>query len=246
MAGSCRSVSWRTRCLASRRAVARCRHKPGTTSPRSTSRLHGAAARAVFPAAHQPGRPPAVREAQRAVHVGDDGDRPPQAALRHPARFEDRSTLERVQVEGKLAQPGLSRHADTRKTPRGSSLPSTATGDVQGLSLLIQQHAPKRVFAQRVDVNRSGVGRVLPGGIRGRDLRGRVNAVQLRTPPHDQHRQSPSRHAALREQRQRLREQLVEARILERLRSLRCTSVSRRRSSISAVTSSQAVLLETP
>ena len=74
-----------------------------------------AAARAVFPAAHQPGRPPAVREAQRAVHVGDDGDRPPQAALRHPARFEDRSTLERVQGEGKLAQPGLSRHADTRK-----------------------------------------------------------------------------------------------------------------------------------
>ena len=32
----------------------------------------------MFPAAHQPGRPPAVREAQRAVHVGDDGDRPPQ------------------------------------------------------------------------------------------------------------------------------------------------------------------------
>ena len=73
---------------------------PGTASPRSTSRLHGAAARAVFPAAHQPGRPPAVREAQRAVHVGDDGDRPPQAALRHPAHFEDRSTLERVQGEG--------------------------------------------------------------------------------------------------------------------------------------------------
>ena len=82
--------------------------------------------------------------------------------------------VERVQGEGKLAQPGLSRHADTRKTPRGGSLPSTATGDVQGLSLLIPQHAPKRVFAQRVDVNRCGVGRVLPSGVRGRDLRRRV------------------------------------------------------------------------
>ena len=184
MAGSCRSVSWRTRCRASRRAVARCRHKPGTTSPRSTSRLHGAAARAVFPAAHQPGRPPAVREAQRAVHVGDDVDRPPQAALRHPARFEDRSTLERVQGEGKLAQPGLSRHADTRKTPRGGSLPSTATGDVQGLSLLIPQHAPEGVLAQRVDVDRPGVGRVLACRVRRCDLRRRVQTVQLRPAPH--------------------------------------------------------------
>ena len=146
------------------------------------------AARAVFPAAHQPGRPPAVREAQRAVHVGDDGDRPPQAALRHPARFEDRSTLERVQGEGKLAQPGLSRHADTRKTPRGGSLPSTATGDVQGLSLLIPQHAPKRVLAQRVDVDRPGVGLVLACRVRGRDLRRRVQTVQLRpAPPYRDH-----------------------------------------------------------
>ena len=139
-----------------------------------------------------------------------------EAALRHPARFEDRSTLERVQGEGKLAQPGLSRHADTRKTPRGGSLPSTATGDVQGLSLLIPQHAPEGVLAQRVDVDRPGVGRVLACRVRRCDLRRRVQTVQLRPTPHHRDCQPASRHVALREQRQRLREHLIQPGVLER------------------------------
>ena len=63
-----------------------------------------------------------------------------------------------------LAQPGFSRQALTPgKRQRGGSLPSTATGDVQvALASHPCQHAPKRVFAQRVDVNRCGVGRRAP------------------------------------------------------------------------------------
>ena len=53
-------------------------------------------------------------------------------------------------------------------------------------------------------------GRMLACRVRRRDLRGRVQTVQLRTAPHDRECQPASRNTPLRVQRQRLRVQLVD------------------------------------
>ena len=86
----------------------------------------------------------------------------------------------------------------------------------------------------------STFGLVLACRVRRRDLRRRVQPVQLRPTPHHRDCQPASRHVALREQRQRLREQLIQSGVLgaESARFIRL-----RRDS--AATSSQTVRFET-